>query len=240
MDCRTVRTLLPYAALPHELGSEERAEFDAHVGSCARCAAIVSAERSFDEAIASAIRDLPTPAGLKNQISARLAIQQGHVFRRQMLKATAAAAALLIVTLTLGWWASLKSEVSADDLARLKDGELQFVVDFRSDDIEGYFRQQGLRVQLYPDFDPAYLVNFDIVEFKGHRAARLDYQHNDARARVYVLSKRQFRMNKEGGSAVSGSNCSVEIVDMPNLIYVIVYQFDAKRENFLNRNQQVG
>jgi hypothetical protein len=240
MDCRTARTLLPYTALPGELGDDERAEFDAHVVGCSSCTAAAGAERSFDEAIGRAIRAVPVPPGLRGDIATRLAVDRGHVWRRQMVRATAAAAALLVVTLGLGWWASQKSEVSSADLARQMDDELQFVVNGRPDGVEEYFRSQGMKVKLPPDFDPALLTNVDFVEFHGHRAARLDYQHNEFRARVYVLSKRQYKVKKGGGSAVPGSNCSVEIVELGDLIYVIVYQFDAKRDNFLNRNQQVG
>ncbi len=240
MDCRTARTLLPYAALADELGGDERADFDAHVAGCSSCAGAAGAERSFDEAIGRAVRAVPVPPGLRGEIATRLAVDRGHVWRRQIVRASAAAAALLLVTLALAWYSSRKTEISSADLVQKMDQELQFVVNVRPDGVEEYFGGQGMRVKLPPDFDPALLTNVDIVEFNGHRAARLDYQHNEFRARVYVLSKRQCKVKKDGGLAVPGSNCSVEIVELGDLIYVIVYQFDAKRENFLNRNQQVG
>src|SRR5438128_6962678 len=157
MDCNTARSLLPYLALPDELAGEDKAQFDRHLASCPGCAAALAAQRTFDDRVGRAINNVTIPAGLREQITTRLAVERGHVWRRQLIQATTAAAALLLVTLGLAWWASQKVDISADALARQTDDTLMVVV-VDPAGVERHFRDQGLQVRLVPDFDANLLV----------------------------------------------------------------------------------
>ena len=78
MDCRTAQILLPFRDRPDELADDERAELEQHLAGCKNCAALARAERSFDDSVGRAMQNVVVPAGLREQIVGRLAIERGN------------------------------------------------------------------------------------------------------------------------------------------------------------------
>src|SRR5438105_652969 len=110
MDCNIAQLLIHFARPVAELPIEDRDRLAEHLASCAGCRELASQEMAFDAAVSRAMNDVEVPAGLREQISARLAQQQrGRQLRRKLYWSSGAAAALAAVVLLaisgpLGWW----------------------------------------------------------------------------------------------------------------------------------------
>lgn len=239
MDCNAARLLWPFALSSADLPADDRAEFEQHLMTCPSCAAQFRAEQAFDLRIGKSMRAVPVPSDLRSMIDDRVRVERRKALRIRVIQVSAAAACLLLVLTVVGWWSGRKITVSVESLTRQED--TYFVGMVEPGGVEAYFRAHGMNVVPPPGFDPALIAGYDTVLVDGHRAARLDFfRAQEARAKVYVLPKKHFRIEKAAGTFATGSQCSVEIVESGNLIYVIVYQGDATRKQFLNRSQQVG
>lgn len=81
MDCRTVLDLLelPAPADPVDEADLRRAEALSHVAECPTCAATRGLRERFDRRIGRTLRDVPLPAGLRNDLLAALAAAETDV-----------------------------------------------------------------------------------------------------------------------------------------------------------------
>jgi Protein of unknown function (DUF3379)/Putative zinc-finger len=235
MDCRTARTFLPYTHSPGELPAEDAEAIAHHLANCSDCRAFAASERSFDRAVAKAMMDVAVPEGLSERIHVRLAEENARVWRRQLLR-VAAAAAVLIVAITVGF-ALFNSRVaiSPEEFVSAEDTILVNKFNFNADSVVDYFRSQhDLRIEVPRDLDYSLLTDLEVVKWKGKLVARLDFQKGEARAKVLVLPKRDFRLGKDAGKEAVGSACNVEISDGPgDYWFVIVYSGGGNRQMFL-------
>jgi hypothetical protein len=103
MDCKTARLLLDFARpQARELEAEEAEALESHLDHCPDCHSQARGERQLDECLGKAMRQVEVPAGLRDQLLARLESARGDWHRQRFAHAArlcAAAAALLL----LGW-----------------------------------------------------------------------------------------------------------------------------------------
>ena len=234
MNCNTARSLLPYSRVPGELAPDDAAELSRHLTACSACAALALHEEEFDRSVSRAMKAVVVPADLRERIGTRLAQETGRIWRRNLLRGVATAAAvLLVVSLGLGWWNS-KSAFLPEQFIQDADHNYILVVNGSRESADEFFRRNGLRTGLPEDFDYSLVSNLMVVEFAGKNVARLDFQRGAARAVVYVLPKREFRLPRDSSREVAGSQCSVEVVDSSSdYIFVIVYMAGGQRQMFL-------
>jgi anti-sigma factor RsiW len=235
MDCRTARMLMPFARPTGELPAEEQALVEQHLAECPECRVVLRHEQQFDAAVARAMRSVEVPAGLRDQIGVRLAQQRGRTIHRRAWQVVAlAASVLLILSFSLGWYAS-RTTINADQLVQASD--VQFVYEFNRsrESAADFFAARKVRVELPTDLDYGLLARLDVVEFSGKDVARLEFQSGQNRLQVYVLPSREFRLAKNASTSSVGSYCTIEVNDSPrhDYLFVFVYYGEANRQLFV-------
>lgn len=227
MECRTARLLLELA---HPQGAElESADADAlerHLTSCSECGALARAERRVDSVLATAMREVPIPAGLRGTIKGRLAAERANRARRlwwQRGRWVAAAASLLLV---IGAWWLLRplptpslTDIHAENAPRHAQDVAQRLAALEFPDA------------VPPHFNYGLLISLQAVEFQGQ--SRVPYLiFHDGRgenyvAEVFILSARRF--NRDAAleqERVDSGGLTVEVrehPDNPRVFYLIRY-----------------
>lgn len=132
MDCRDAQF---YLRLRHP-GSDEfepdvAAALDRHLAGCPGCAAAGRVLGDFDAAVATAMRAVPIPDGLRNRLFAEAAARRGSVLRRRTYRLAAAAASVLVACgLALGVYTAARPQpdtgalvFSGDETADAREAE---------------------------------------------------------------------------------------------------------------------
>ncbi len=103
MDCNTARLLLDFARpRPRELEAEEAGALEGHLDRCSECHGLADGQRRLDERLGQAMRQVEVPAGLHEQLLARLESERGEWHRRRFAH-TARIAVAAAAVLVLGW-----------------------------------------------------------------------------------------------------------------------------------------
>lgn len=236
MTCDTVRMLIPFLRPLSELGADDRSEIQAHLQTCSDCRGIAEREQAFDESVQRAFSQVELPTDLQSRIATKLAERNALDLRRLTLRWTTAAVAVLVLfSFGLGWWRS-SDAVSADQFVADEDAVLVHIFGGNATAVTEYYRQHGLKVTVPGDLDYSLLSGLDVVDWKGKPIARMNLQRGTARAKVYVLPKKHFKLGRGSAAEWAGSNCRVEITDeSPNFLFVFVFFDDAIRAMFQPR-----
>jgi hypothetical protein len=224
--------LLPYLHCPNELPADDLQAIEQHLVVCTQCRAISESERAFDRAVSKAMNDIAAPIELRYAISVRLAQENARVWRRRLAQVAAfAVIMLMIATIGFGFWRS-RIEFTPEQFAQSED-EQSWQHSLES--AEEFFRVRNLQTDIPRDFDYRLLQSLDVVELKGKPVARLDFARDGKHAKVYVLSKRDFKLKKDAGLVAAGSSVTVEVVDArsPDFVFVIVYSGGGSHEDFV-------
>ena len=109
MDCKTARLLLDFARpQARELETEEAAALETHLDRCPDCHNQARGERQLDDILGKAMRQVEVPAGLRDQLLARLESERGDWYRQRFAHGArlvvAAAAALLLLAWGVWYW----------------------------------------------------------------------------------------------------------------------------------------
>ncbi|HEX4609868.1 MAG TPA: DUF3379 family protein [Urbifossiella sp.] len=123
MDCRDAQF---YLRLRHpgrdEFEPEVAAALDRHLVSCPECAAAGRVLGGFDAAVASAMRAVPVPNGLRDRLFADASARRGAVLRRKSYRLAAVAASVLIVAgLAVGFYTATRPQPDLEGLAMAGD-----------------------------------------------------------------------------------------------------------------------
>src|SRR5947209_14835473 len=101
MDCKTARLLLDFARPQAcEVEPEDSQLLAGHLAQCTDCDRAARAGRQVDGWLGQAMRQVEVPAGLEEQILARLEVQRGDRARRRLahgLRVAAAVAAAVLI-----------------------------------------------------------------------------------------------------------------------------------------------
>jgi hypothetical protein len=198
MDCKTARLLLTFAR-PHaaDLEASDAAALQGHLAACPDCTALAQQERRLDEHLGRAMRDVPVPDKLRERLLKRLDDRRQEKYRRWVL--TAVAATILVGA--VGIYFSLTGSPTEVKLAELHEQESK-KLGAVADRVEEWFHDKGFKYMTVPPrFNCDRLTDYLVVDFKGKRVPYLLFVADDVSgraqsARVYVLSERQFNLDK--------------------------------------------
>jgi anti-sigma factor RsiW len=186
MTCEEAEILL-HALIDGELDAGHVREVEAHVATCRRCAAALTAYREMSRAVASADLRYTAPAALRRRIEASLP-QPRMTSRRDLLRGFAmgsavsaiAASGLVVVALRGDDQQRIMSEVVSAHLRSLQAGHLTDVISTDQHTVKPWFNG---RLDVSPPVIDLTAQGFTLV------GGRLDYV--DARAIGAVVYRRR-------------------------------------------------
>jgi hypothetical protein len=232
MDCKTARLLLEFTGprRPAELEAGDAAALESHLLGCPDCAGAARAERGADEVLGRAMRDVPVPAGLRTRLLTHLEAERDVRYRRRSQRwlGAGAAAAALVAALWLGfdsWRYHHRSQLVLENATRLLE---QQCFNPTPENVELWFAQtERLATRAPGDFNYALLTYYDTADLQGQRVPLLLFTSGRFQARVYILSDRQFDLQKAlAAPPVVASGCKAEVrlhPGDPHFAYLIVY-----------------
>jgi hypothetical protein len=217
MDCKTARLLLDFARpQARELEAEEAEALESHLDHCPDCHSQARGERLFDDRLGKAMRQVEVPAGLREQLLARLESARGDWYRQRFAHAArlcAAAAALLL----LGWvgWRWVREHwVAPVDIQRVANA---IGNDATEDPIARTARQLkalGAETPLSDDLDYHLLagppVLAELPGYPGRMVPSLLFVRNGRVARVYLI--RENAIPKDTQDVIDGSSFKAELL----------------------------
>jgi hypothetical protein len=202
MDCKTARMMLAFCRpQAGDLDGAERAELEQHLAHCPECQDQAGAQRKVDQHLGRAIRAVEVPDRLRAKILKRLADERGNWYRGWVRQAARAGiAATLLVG--IGWgvlkWregppTALDSSSAFEWINHISEAPPQ------RDDVQAYFRSQGVDVQLPRELKYELLTSVGMADFKGRQVPLLVFVERDDNgklqqiAQVYLLTRKHFR-----------------------------------------------
>lgn len=239
MDCKTARMLLEFTrpSAP-ELEADDAEALEAHLGVCADCDALARAERRLDAHLGAAMRRVEVPAGLRSRLLDRLAADRNALHRRWAghgVRALAAAAALLLAAAGVAQWRH--AHRPEPDAASIWEGanERQ-AAPWDKKELEAAFRRDLGVETVLPDLDYRLLCSYGLGPFEGEKVPQLVFVRKEGphalTANVYVLSERQFNLDRQPPAAVQADpgytyKVELDVRDGRRYADVIVYDGDA-------------
>lgn len=190
MECHDARLLLTLQRRdPEQLDSAELEAVERHIELCPGCQTWNQSEARFETAVASAMRKLETPAGLKGRISARLA--SSRPYNHRVWAAVAAALFLAVGASGMYYW--MRPEAIDPYQVVIQDDEQST----GPGAVQNYFASLGYPMVPPPDFLYEHLVECKLVRFQGRVVPRLTFRArqangSDVTAKVYCLPSRHF------------------------------------------------
>jgi hypothetical protein len=197
MDCKTARLLLDFARpQARELEAEEAADLERHLDHCPNCHSRASAENQLDTCLGKAMRQVDVPAGLREQLFARLETARGDWHRQRfahVARLCAAAAALLLLSWA-GWYWVREYLVAPVDTEQVAYAVSYEATEDPRERTEKSLKDLGFETPLSPYLDYSLLVGSPVLAelpgYPGRKVPRLDFARNGRVARVYLIVKR--------------------------------------------------
>jgi hypothetical protein len=225
MECRDAQFYLRFRRPgSDELGPEAAADLDRHLAGCDHCAAEADLQTAFDAAVATAMRNVPMPAGLRNKLVAHVAEKRGADLRRKAYRyAGTAAAVFLALGMTFGFFARRPS-LDTSELVMATEQQLN------NPDaaIGNWLVAEKLPPQLPAPFDPNLFVDRGYERVKGKDVPKVVYAARNGLgfAKVYILRPGEFS-GQETLEGFQASNCQAQVFkDVPGargFVYVVIY-----------------
>jgi hypothetical protein len=197
MDCKTARLLLDFARpQARELEAEEAQALESHLDRCPECHSQARSEREFDQHLGRAMRQVEVPAGLRDQLLARLESARGDWHRQRFAHAArlcVAAAALLLLAWS-GWYWIRQHWVSPIDTQRVAEAIGNDATEDPIARTERQLKALGADTQLSPNLDyhllacPPFLA--ELPGYPGRMVPSLLFMRNGRVALVYLIPKK--------------------------------------------------
>lgn len=227
MECNVARQLLAFrrSGGPAELAPEDAADLARHLATCPACATAAHRQEAFDTAIATAMKGVTVPSGLRDKLLAEAMAKQGALLRRKIYSHAAVAAAVLlafglapgIVSLILRHPLDTEYVVNRD--AERMDAPEQVV--------QTWLAKKGLPKELLADFNYSLYVSHGIeplgddeVPVVRFQALRPGEPRPDT-ARVFIVRDTQFDTSKAVSTV--GSFVTVTVIKSGRFTYVILH-----------------
>jgi hypothetical protein len=242
MDCRTARVLLEFARpFVTELDAREAAALEQHLAGCPECQSAARIERQVEEQLRAAMQAVPVPAGIRQDLIARLRAER-HVGwqKRWAMRGFAAAAAVLLAFWGLQAWLYPRTALDVDSIV------MQEIMTPRSpEEAEARFREWGVRTVAPTQFNYRLLAFCELAEFQGKRTPHLVFYTQAPQgmlvARVYILSDREFDLRRfaEGGEFGGSGSFKVHVAPQPDshLAYFILFNSEDLKPFQINDGQ---
>jgi hypothetical protein len=224
MDCRDAQF---YLRLRHpgrdEFEPEVTAALDRHVAGCPACAAADRAAGGFDRAVATAMRAVPVPAGLRDRLFTEAATRRGAVLRRKTYRLTATAASVLVACgLAVGYYTATRPQPDTAALVDLGDE----TADPRQAEalVERFRKAEGLPA-LPERFDYGLFVHAGTERVQGRDVPVVVFRSDRGWAKVYAFRSTSFDVKAVRGA--QASHCSAkEYPAHDGVVYVVVHTRD--------------
>ena len=197
MDCKTARLLLDFARpQARELETEEAAALESHLDRCPDCHSQARGERQFDDGLGKVMRQVEVPAGLRDQLLARLEAERGDWYRQRFAhgaRLAAAAAALLLLAWGAWYWVNDRAPAPIDP------GQVAEAVKFDAAEdpqtrTEEALRRLGVDTPLSPHLDYHFLVcppaMAELPGYPGRKVPMLVFASRGRVARVYLIREK--------------------------------------------------
>jgi hypothetical protein len=194
MDCKTARLLLDFARpQARELEAEEAEALESHLDHCPDCHSQARGERLFDERLGKAMRQVEVPAGLREQLLARLESARGDWYRQRFAHAArlCAAAAVLLVLGWFGWLWVREHWVTPIDTQRVANAIANDATEDPKARTKRQLKALGADTPLSGELDynllacPPFLA--ELPGYPGHMVPSLLFVRNGRVARVYLI-----------------------------------------------------
>ncbi len=196
MDCHDAQFYLRL----RRPGSDESdpdvtAALERHLAGCPGCGAAGRAIAGFDAAVGRAMRAVPVPDGLRDQLFAEVATRRGTVLRRKMYRYAAAAASVVVTCgLALGVYSAARPQadvtaltISNDELGQPQGAEKQ---------IAAFLKAQYLPT-LPESFDPTLFIHAGTESVQGRDVPVLIFRERSGPgiAKVYAFRGTAFKLD---------------------------------------------
>jgi hypothetical protein len=225
MECRDAQFYLRFRRPgSDELGPEVAGDLDRHLAGCEHCSADAATASAFDTVVATAMKDVPVPAALKNRLIAHVAEKRGAALRRKAYTyGTAAAAIFMLLGLTFGLFVSRPTLEVYADLVSPHDEQLQNP----NGAVSQWLAAQKLG-KLPEDFDPALfdLTGFEQIHGRDVPFIRFRERNGLGWARVYIFGRNgPFKLTDL--KDFQGSNCQARVYDdeqqFRDVVFVVLH-----------------
>jgi hypothetical protein len=227
MECNIARQLLAFrrSGGPAELAPEDAADLARHLAACPPCAAAARRQEAFDTAVATAMKGITVPSGLRDKLLTDALAKQGALLRRKIYSQLLVAATLFLgVALTPGIANLLTRQTLDSEYIANRDTER---MDSPEQAVQVWLTKKGLPTD--------YLSNYDYALHAGHGTEPLGdeeasvvkfqtWRPNERRpdtARVFILRDSQFDTSKLRNTV--GSFVTVTVIKSGRYTYVILH-----------------
>ncbi|HWG42987.1 MAG TPA: hypothetical protein VN688_09390 [Gemmataceae bacterium] len=238
MDCKTARLLLDFARpQARELVPEEAGALESHLDQCLDCHGLAQGERQLDERLGKAMRQIEVPAGLRDQLLARLEADRGDWYRRRFahgMRAVAAVAAVLL----LGWgaWRWLIESMPAPiDLQTVAAAANHNAAEDPRTKIEESLKAMGVETPLSPHLNYNLLAwppaKAELPGYPGQKVPMLVFERGGRRARVYLVATKQ--IPADGPPTVGGATYKLEVLPSEGEPYTFLVVHDGDNLDWL-------
>src|SRR5262249_11548625 len=150
---------------------------------------LAEAERQADLSLGQAMRDVPLPEGLRERLETGLRAERRQWYRRRVVTALAAAAAVFVaITLGLSVLAGQREAIDAEWLCNDAAGQRAASPEY----VERWFADRGVTVHAPRDFNYALLTSCGLDQLQHtKRVPRLLFQSPAGEVWLYILSSKQ-------------------------------------------------
>ena len=160
MECRDAQFYLRLRRhTADELGPDVNAALDGHCATCAVCAADARASASFDRAVATAMRAVPIPSGLRERLITQAARAQGTALRNKALRVGGMVVAALLI-IGIGFSLVATTRPGVDPYKIVQDADRQY-------EKPGEYARQWLAAEKLPEELP-WDFDYDLLIHCGH------------------------------------------------------------------------
>lgn len=197
MDCKTARLLLDFARPQAcELETEEVTALESHLDHCADCHSQARGDRQFDERLGKAMQQVEVPAGLRDQLLARLESERGDWYRQRFAhgaRLVVAAAALLLLAWGTWYWVKDHSPAPVDP-SHVAEAAKRDAAEDPQARTEEALRRLGVDTPLSPHLDYNWLACppalAELPGYPGRKVPMLVFSRGGRVALVYLIREK--------------------------------------------------
>lgn len=238
MDCKTVRLLLDFARPEaRELEAEEAAALDRHLDHCSECHSRANAERQLDDCLGKAMRQVDVPAGLREQLLARLESARGDWHRQRFAHAArlSVAAAALLMLGWAGWYWVREHFIAPIDTQRVANAASNASTEGPRARAEKALKELGFQTPLSPYLDYSLLAwppaLAELPGYSGRLVPMLAFARNGRTARVYLIAEKAIPRNTP--ALTDGGSFKAELLPSEGEPYRFLVIHDGDNLNWL-------
>jgi hypothetical protein len=204
-----------------ELGVEVVAELERHLAGCPECAADARAAAAFDRALATAMRSVPVPVGLREKLFTQAAAYRGGVIRRTVYRSAALAASVfLVLGLAFGVFTATRPKLDIPALLASADQQRENP----DEALRQWLIDQGFPAQLPVPFNTDLFIGKGSERIQGRDVPFVLFQHPTELgfAKVYFFTPGS-SIDARGVQDAQASMTVARVVVSQGVTYVIVH-----------------